>query len=154
MKIVTEIPTLAADIFREDPMAGRQILMNAGYSEYDAKYYSRLFKDADVRYGIDEATEKAIIWPDIHFPRHNRKCLDVVAEFAEDYQPDYMIYLGDQLEMDTLSSWRRKKFIPAKGSIKEDCDGFNAEVLKVHEDICPNARRVWFDGNHEQRATN
>jgi hypothetical protein len=127
--------------------------MDAGYSEYEAKHLAWAYKNADVV--IDDEsreTEKGIIWPDIQWPEHNRQCCDVVLQFAEDYQPDYMIYLGDQLEMDMLSSWKQKKFIPQTESIKDHCDGFNNEILSEHEKIVPNAHRIWFDGNHEARA--
>lgn len=149
MKVQIDVPDLIGSIFEDNPEIGRRGLVNMGLSHYDAAFYAKLIKEADVVYGINQETEKAVILSDIHYPEHSRKCLDVVMEFLEDYQPHYVIYLGDQLENECFSSW--KKDIPKTQALsaKKDYDSFNVEILKPIEGICSKSKYIWFTGNHE-----
>lgn len=98
--------------------------------------------------------KKVILLPDIHYPEHSKKCLTLVNKFIKDFNPDTIIYQGDQLDLGSISAWDKDKPLlkESKRLWKEYTD-FDNDVLKVHETITKRAcERVFIIGNHEYRA--
>lgn len=97
--------------------------------------------------------QKTVLLPDIHHPFHDKKCMDVVAEFIIDYQPNELVYMGDQLSLDCISSWNKRKPLLKEGSrLIKDYKDFDKEILQWHESITDiHTRRTFMIGNHEQR---
>ena len=96
---------------------------------------------------------KAILLPDIHFPDHIKACQTAIDPFIKDFQPDYIIYMGDQMALDAVATWNRNK--PRKTEmmrLRNEYLEFNKLFLLKHEKLAPNAKRIWIDGNHEARA--
>ena len=41
--------------------------------------------------------QRAVLLPDIHYPHYDKKIMDSVEEFIIDYEPDEIVYMGDQI---------------------------------------------------------
>ena len=97
---------------------------------------------------------KAILLPDIHYPDHIRANFTAIEPFIKDFRPDYLIYMGDQLDLDMISTWNKDKpGLVEKKRLLKDYIKFDGLFLRKHEKITSrNCERVWIDGNHEQRA--
>jgi predicted phosphodiesterase len=97
--------------------------------------------------------QMALILPDIHYPRHNKRCLKAIFNLLKDVGQEvkYLILLGDQMEFECVSHWMKDKKRPLEGKrLKKDYESFNKEILTplekaVHKD----AKKVYFIGNHE-----
>lgn len=95
----------------------------------------------------------ALLFPDIHYPEHISACFTAIEPFIKDINPDYMVYMGDQMSLDGVSSWNAGK--PKKTEmmrLRKDYQEFDRLFLRKHEKLAPRAHRVWIDGNHEARA--
>jgi hypothetical protein len=79
--------------------------------------------------------------------------MDAVDEFIIDYEPDEVVYMGDQISLDCISGWNKRKPLLKEGQrLIKEYEGFNYHILETHENIAPNARRIFMMGNHEQRV--
>jgi len=92
-----------------------------------------------------------ILLPDIHHPHHSKPCLNLVNQLIKDIKPDYLIYQGDQLNMDTLCHWNEDKQREMEGKrLLSEYEAFDREILKPHEKLTgPKCKKVWLIGNHE-----
>ena len=75
---------------------------------YAGSYITR----TQVKSQMDESAwkiQKTVLLPDIHHPHCDRRLLISVADFIIDYKPDEIVYMGDQMSLDCISSWNRKK---------------------------------------------
>ena len=99
--------------------------------------------------------QKTVLLPDIHHPHYDERTMEAVNQFICDYDPDELVYMGDQLTLDCLSFWNKKRPLLKEGQrLMHDYDNFNLDVLKVHENITrEDIRRTFIIGNHEYRAT-
>lgn len=97
--------------------------------------------------------QKTMLLPDIHYPHFDERVMDSVGEFMVDYQPDEIVYMGDQLSLDCISGWNKRKPLLKEGQrLIKDYENFNQDILEVHEGITgPETRKVFMIGNHEQR---
>ena len=97
--------------------------------------------------------QKTVLLPDIHYPHYEQRVMDAVDEFIIDYDPDELVYMGDQVSLDCISGWNRNKPLLKEGQrLLKDYDGFDYHVLQNHENITrPECRRTFMIGNHEQR---
>lgn len=98
--------------------------------------------------------QKTILLPDIHYPHYEQRVMDAVDEFIIDYDPDELVYMGDQITLDCISSWNKRKPLLKEGQrLLKDYDDFNYHVLEHHENMTrPGIRRTFMIGNHEQRV--
>jgi len=99
--------------------------------------------------------QKVVILPDIHYPHYEQRVMDAVDEFIIDYEPDELVYMGDQISLDCISFWNKRKPLLKEGQrLLDDFDGFNESVLLNHENITsPEIKRTFMIGNHEYRLT-
>jgi hypothetical protein len=120
--------------------------------KYASSYTDRTKKKTD--FG-EEAwqIQKTVLLPDIHHPHCERRLMDAVNEFIFDYEPDELVYMGDQLSLDCISSWNRHKPLLKEGQrLMKDYNDFNKDILLTHENITrEDTRRVFMIGNHEYR---
>lgn len=135
----------------------REIARIVGCSERTVSKYAGSFTDrckfktaAD---GDPFEIQKTILLPDIHYPHYDLKVMDAVGEFMFDYEPDEIVYMGDQLSLDCISGWNKNKPLLKEGQrLIRDFNNFDKDVLKLHERITdPDTRRTFMIGNHEQR---
>lgn len=98
--------------------------------------------------------QKAILLPDIHYPHYDRKVMESIEEFMIDYKPDEIVYMGDQMSLDCISGWNKRKPLLKEGQrLLKEYENFNEEILEVHEAITSDdVRRTFMIGNHEQRV--
>jgi hypothetical protein len=97
--------------------------------------------------------QKTVLLPDIHYPHYEQRVMDAVNDFIEDYDPDELCYMGDQISLDCISGWNKNRPLLKEGQrLLKDYDGFDYHVLQTHENITrPECRRTFMIGNHEQR---
>jgi len=98
--------------------------------------------------------QKTVLLPDIHYPHYDEKVMDAVGEFILDYEPHELVYMGDQLSLDCISYWNKKKPLLKEGQrLLKDYKDFDKDILRVHEGLTPkDTRRVFMIGNHEERV--
>lgn len=135
----------------------REIARIVGCSERTVSKYAGSFSDrckfkTSVE-GDPFEIQKTVLLPDIHYPHYDLKVMDAVGEFIVDYDPDEIVYMGDQLSLDCISGWNRNKPLLKEGQrLIRDFNNFNKDVLELHERITrPDIRKTFFIGNHEQR---
>ena len=94
---------------------------------------------------------KVIVLPDIHCPAEDRKTLAAVEEYMKDFQPDEIIYLGDFMDLNCISSHNAKNLRAVESQrILKDFDAGN-KILTRHEELVSGATRTFITGNHENR---
>ena len=98
--------------------------------------------------------QKTILAPDIHHPHYDERTMEAFNEFIFDYDPDEIVYMGDQMSLDSVSWWLKKKPLLKEGKrLLKEIDDFDNDILKVHENLTrENTRRVFMIGNHEYRV--
>ena len=98
--------------------------------------------------------QKTVLLPDIHYPHYEQRVMDAVNEFIYDYDPDELVYMGDQISLDCISGWNRRKPLLKEGQrLLTDYDNFDYHVLQEHENLTrDDCRRTFMIGNHEQRV--
>ena len=106
--------------------------------------------------GIDAKSfevQKTVLMPDIHYPYQDKKSMNAMEEFIIDYDPDELVYTGDQFQLDSISSWNVKKpLLKEHQRLIKDYKNFNRDILEIHENIThENTRRIFMMGNHEKR---
>lgn len=121
-------------------------------SKYVGGYTNRC-KEKSLDNAEDFKIQKTVLLPDIHYPFYEERVMDAIDEFIIDYEPDELVYMGDQLSLDCISGWNKRKPLLKEGHrLIEDYDEFNEHILVNHENITnPDTRRVFMIGNHEQR---
>jgi len=109
--------------------------------------------------GIEENVDpfeiqKTILMPDIHYPHIDNKVMDSLGEFIMDYEPHELVYMGDQMSLDCISGWNRRKPLLKEGQrLIKDYKDFDKAILQFHESLTPpETRRTFMIGNHEQRV--
>ena len=122
-----------------------------GYDTEDIRAFRRILKIQNKPTGKIEGKGLAL-W-DYHYPEHDPACKKIVEEFLIDYQPDYLILGGDQLDMGCISIYNkgRVKLLENKRLYK-DYEGFQHDILDYFADHLPrDCKRVFITGNHEYR---
>lgn len=96
---------------------------------------------------------KTLLLPDIQYPNHNQILLTKVEEYMKKVEWDYLIYLGDALDMDAISHHAMQhgdhRSLENK-RLKKDYDEFS-KILRRHRKIVgPKCKTLFFMGNHEE----
>jgi len=120
------------------------------------KYAGSFVERSQSKANLDESAwqiKKSVLLPDIHYPHYEERVMDTINEFIYNYEPDELVYMGDQISLDCISGWNRRKPLLKEGQrLVNDYKEFDEYVLQVHEDITsPDTERVFMIGNHEQR---
>ena len=119
---------------------------------HGGSYAKRMQTRRDAAKISESAVSRVALLADIHYPGVDWPSMHALNEWLADYQPDTIVYMGDQLSLDVVSTWNKNKPLLREGQrLLKEYEGFDETVLKVHETIVPKAKRVWLDGNHEQR---
>lgn len=97
--------------------------------------------------------KKGLILADLQYPAHNRKLLKNVERYMSSSRWDYLIYLGDFMDMDAISHHAMEKgnFRALEGKrLKRDYEEA-AKILKRHRKIVGKKCHItFFLGNHEE----
>ena len=95
--------------------------------------------------------KKVIILPDIHYPYQDKPSLKAVESFMPEFKPDYLVYLGDQVDLAMVREMlHKKRAAVTKGYIIDHYSGFD-EIMTGHQEMLKNAQFVFMEGNHEER---
>lgn len=140
----------------ETLLSNRDIAKIVGCSSKTVLRYAGSFQDRCYKKTIETEDmfkiKKTVLLPDIHYPNYEQKVMDAVDEFIIDYEPDEIVYMGDQISLDCISSWNKNKPLLKEGRrLLKDYDGFDKNILQTYENIAPDASKVFMFGNHEQR---
>lgn len=120
------------------------------------KYAGSFVKRSQSKAKLDKSLceiKKSVLLPDIHYPCHDKKVIESVNEFIKDYNPDELIYMGDQLDLSCISNWNKKKPLLKEGKrLIDDYSNFDIDILREHERITKDdCNRIFIYGNHERR---
>jgi len=145
------IPNYVMQHIQKNPQIGRiELAKVAGIPEGEARFYCRAYAEMnkDISY-----KSRGIALFDIHYPIQDKACMNVIAQFLKDFKPDYLVYGGDQMQLDTISSFNVKKPKITEGKrIKKEFDGFQKDILDRFEAILPKkCKKFFMVGNHEYR---
>lgn len=139
-------------------LLNKEIAKIVGCSEKTVRRYAgtnlkRIQKKSDINNEDIWHVKKSILLPDLHYPHHDKKAMRSINDFIIDYQPDEILYMGDQLDLSCISSWNKKRPLLKEGKrLIDEYKNFNEEILLVHEKITrDDCKRVFFYGNHERR---
>ncbi len=91
---------------------------------------------------------KIIIVNDLQRPFHDQRTLTAVEHFWDDFEPDLEVYDGDIADFYTLSSFDKN---PSRRFRLPDELRDTRGWLAARAEANPDARRIFIDGNHEQR---
>jgi DNA-binding CsgD family transcriptional regulator len=149
----TEILKLA----ESTALTNKEIAKVVGCSEKTVlRYAGSYIKRTKAKTDFDETAwqiQKTVLLPDIHHPHYEERTMEAVNQFIFDYDPDELVYMGDQVSLDCISFWNRNKPLLKEGQrLIKDYNMFDKDILQVHENITrPNIRRTFMIGNHEYR---
>jgi len=138
-------------------LTNKEIAKVVGCSEKTVlKYAGSYITRTKAKTDFDETAwqvQKTILLPDIHYPHCDKRTMDAVNEFVFDYDPDELVYMGDQMSLDCISFWNKYKPLLKEGQrLMKDYNMFNKNILEVHENITrSDIRRTFMIGNHENR---
>lgn len=91
---------------------------------------------------------KVMIVNDLHIPFQDIKTMFAVEKFWADFQPDLEIYPGDITDFYSISTFDKN---PSRRFKFQDEIDMSHEWLFNRCEANPNARRIFIDGNHEDR---
>ena len=145
-------------IAKSTALTNKEIAKVVGCSEKTVlKYAGSYTKRTKAKTDFDETAwqiQKTVLLPDIHYPHCEDKLMESVCDFIVDYEPNELVYMGDQMSLDCISSWNRQKPLLKEGQrLVDDYRKFDEDILQWHEDITnADTRRVFMIGNHEERV--
>ena len=106
----------------------------------------RQFKTLNIRSAPDGY--KVIIINDTQRPFQDKKTLAAVERFWNDFAPDLEVYNGDIIDLYTLSVFDKNP--SRRFTLKDELDDTRG-WLEERATANPDARRVFIEGNHEDR---
>ena len=105
---------------------------------------------------MNRKPQRWLVLPDIHVPYEDKKTLHAVEEYLADHTWDGLIYIGDFMDFDIISSHNKNNLraVEARRISDEYADG--RRVLDRHLALLrkrnPAAKAILLEGNHEYRA--
>ena len=116
--------------------------------EKDVKKFERPREFTELK--IDDAPDgyKILVVNDTQIPFQDHKTLRAVHKFWDDFQPDLEVYNGDIIDFYSISSFDKN---PTRAFKLQDELDDTYEWLFSRAEANPNARRIFIEGNHEDR---
>jgi predicted phosphodiesterase len=97
-------------------------------------------------------TTRALILPDIHYPREDKRTMAAVEKYMDSQSWDYLIYLGDVGDFDCISGHNAGKPRLTSGqAIAKDYKYINARLENHARIVGPKTKMIWIKGNHDER---
>lgn len=90
---------------------------------------------------------KIAVFGDIHMPYHSVKALKNVFARLDKLKPDLIVLNGDIIDFYKLSRFMKD---PRCRSVKKEIETTN-DFLDALDERYPKAKKIWKDGNHEER---
>lgn len=146
------IPPEVMKEFVANPNIGRlELAKRCDISESDARFYCKLFKEKQQSVKIIDIGIAAF---DIHHPYHDKPSINCLIKAIKKVKPTIFIFGGDNMDMDTISTYNRKKpMLVENKRISNDYEDFNKDILQPIEQILSkDCKRIFMLGNHEERV--
>lgn len=158
MKVLVEVPEEVTKIYLNNPNIGRKALIKEyGLSHHEARYIAWIMKNGKKIYYHDlktspesGKTQKAGVLPDIHFPYHDRKALDIAIDYCTKIGVDVLIIQGDGVDCYQISPWKTDPQRPIFAKEVEITKPLIQEIGEYFKD----QEKIWIEGNHELRLRN
>lgn len=96
---------------------------------------------------------KWLIWPDTHFPYHDKAKVNVMLKILKKWKPDRLTFLGDLDDMKAPSRFATGTPDEWKDRVNVTTEVYTKKFLQDVRAILPNADIDLFEGNHEARLT-
>jgi len=148
-----ELPDSWIEVLDNHKIGRKEASEILGIAEEDVRAFRRILKIENKPKGHIQG--KGIALWDIHYPEHDKPCINIVYDFTKDLQPDYFILGGDQLDMSCISIYNKgKPKLLENKRLKRDYQNFQKNILDRFEAILPDkCKKVFMIGNHEYRVT-
>lgn len=93
---------------------------------------------------------KILLQPDMHVPYHNPRAPELLYRVAEHTKPDVLVVLGDHFDFFAVSDHQKdpKQRMDMAWEIAE-----GDKVLQGYDNLGVFKRKIFCEGNHEQRLT-
>jgi len=97
------------------------------------------------------------VWPkiaimgDLHEPFSHKACKQAFIEFCAEFQPEYIVQIGDAVDFLAHSKWPASKNIYKPKEEEEIARRALEDFWKQLGEKCPKAKRVMLLGNHAVR---
>ena len=88
---------------------------------------------------------------DLHIPYEDKKAVELVIKFLEEFKPHILILGGDMLDFMGLSRFSKD---PKRALTTQDDIDKLQNLLRRIRDIIPASQIIYLEGNHEYRLTN
>src|SRR5690606_21215759 len=89
---------------------------------------------------------------DLHYPHQNRVLWGNIMALIEEINPDYFVFGGDNMNMDSVDHWKQEKGQkrPLEGKrLRQEYVGFTQNILEpLNEILKPECIKVFMRGNH------
>ena len=92
--------------------------------------------------------ERIIFFSDVHIPYHDKAALKILLDVIKDFQPSILVNNGDFIDCAAVS--RHSKNLEQRRSFRKELEIANG-VLDQMDALVPKARKIFLEGNHEQR---
>lgn len=158
MDVLVNIPDEVTAVYERNPETSRRVLMETlGISEHSARIYAWAVRGGKKVYHHDLITKpgsgqtrKAGLLPDIHFPYHDQRALDIAINHLLKIGIDVLVVQGDGVDCYAISFWKTN---PAKPIFSKEVKQ-TIPLIKSLSDAFPGVEKIWIEGNHELRLRN
>lgn len=89
-----------------------------------------------------------VVLPDVHFGHADKGAITAILRMLKDYQPDEVIQIGDLIDGQALGQWPKSP--EDWNSLQDEFDEARTFWANIRT-VCPHARLVQLEGNHEER---
>ena len=149
-----DVDLIPADVlkhFFNNPKIGRRELAKlAGIPESEARFYCKLYKEKKKNVKIKDI---GIAVYDLHYPEHYKEGWNCIIQVIKDIKPSIFLFGGDQLDLDMISTYNRKKpKLLENKRIAKTYEDFDKEIFAPLNAALPtDCAKYWLNGNHEER---
>lgn len=94
---------------------------------------------------------RVLVGLELQIPYENRKLFDGFLRFAEDFNPDRVVVIGDFLDVPGPARWNRGTALEFAGTLQRECDTGECYLADVRRTVGDSCRIDYHSGNHEKR---
>ena len=88
---------------------------------------------------------------DVHYPLHDKKCMEIYKKIAADIKPDYLVFGGDNINCSSISKFTYKDWEDGYWDVLDEAKGFREDYYLPMIKACDNKKMkvVLLRGNHD-----
>jgi len=92
-----------------------------------------------------------VAFGDLHVPEHDAACVDILVDFIKDFQPDYLLNMGDGMDFGLISFFNnRKPRLIENRRLRGEYTQYQ-NILDRLSEAAGNCEEILARGNHENR---